>query len=118
MIHQRRSQHAENNTPAITAYNKYYETLIHFDSEEKPFTCQECSKSFSQSELYLIILIHQRRSQHAENNTPAITAYNKYYETLIHFDSEEKPFTCQECSKSFSQTELKTHLKPYSGEVV
>ncbi|XP_075768651.1 uncharacterized protein LOC142818147 isoform X2 [Pelodiscus sinensis] len=98
-----------------------YTTLIKHEraqTEEKPFKCSDCGKSFSwRSNLF----IHRRA--HTGEKPFSCSACGKSFSQRSHLDSHrrthtgEQPFGCSVCRKGFSHNKsLINHQKTHTGE--
>ena len=87
-------------------------------SGEKPFTCEECSESFSETdELKTHLRTHSGEKPLTCKECSKSFSESGELKTHLRTHSGEKPFACKECSTSFSESgELKSHLRTHSGE--
>ncbi|XP_024144928.1 zinc finger protein 875 [Oryzias melastigma] len=69
---------------------KFVEESMKYDSDEGPYVCEKCGKSFS---------------------------WWSHFRIHLRTHSGEKPFSCKECDTSFSRlSSLKTHMRTHTGE--
>ncbi|XP_040292112.1 zinc finger protein 420-like isoform X2 [Bufo bufo] len=88
------------------------------DEEERPFSCSECGKAFTQK-AYLV----KHQKIHTGEKPFSCSECEKRFMLKDHLERHqrihtgEKPFSCSECGKSFTQKKsLVEHHKTHTGE--
>ncbi|KAM6151610.1 zinc finger protein 75D-like [Rhynchocyon petersi] len=87
-------------------------------SDEKPYKCQQCDRSFKwNSDLNKHLMIHQGIKPHKCSWCGKCFSHNTNLHIHQRIHTGEKPFKCYECGKRFSQnSHLIKHKRTHTGE--
>ncbi|KAJ8705091.1 hypothetical protein PYW08_012411 [Mythimna loreyi] len=87
-------------------------------TDEKPYKCEECERSFSQN-VFLIrhIRTHTGEKPYKCHLCQACFSENGNLMRHLRTHTGERPYKCEECQLCFSQKSiLKTHIRTHTGE--
>ncbi|KAL9703861.1 hypothetical protein quinque_007379 [Culex quinquefasciatus] len=106
-------------TTSLSKHMKHHTKHIHSYSHEdkKPFSCQYCSKGFTQKcNLEKHERVHTGEKPFRCNICFKSFAQSGYLVIHQRIHSHERPYSCQECGKQFAASNaLTVHLRSHSG---
>ena len=108
-----RKSHQCPHCPYIAKRSNHLKDHIRIHTGEKPYLCEECGQSFTQSSH---LGVHMRTNHSTDQakvfQCPHCPYSTKHSASILQTHTGEKPYSCEECGQSFTQSlHLSTHMR-------